>query len=106
MGGGDAAENDGDEQLAALAIPETISATSNSKFNAPVPPPIVKKKKLVDDWDAGEDDLAEEEAFRKSELENSGGKTDDEEFERLMNVYKAFKLLKSTFDEKFKVIWA
>ena len=103
MGGGDAAENDGDEKAAEVTIPEP---TITNKFDAPKPPPIVKKKKVADDWDAGEDEIAEEEAFNKAERENVLGGTDDEEFEQLMNVYKAFKKLKTEFDEKFKVIWA
>jgi len=102
MGGGDAAENDGDEKVAEVTMPEPAP----TKFEAPKPPPIVKKKKVADDWDAGEDEIAEEEAFIKAERESGLGGTDAEEFEQLMNVYKAFKKLKTEFDEKFKVIWA
>lgn len=103
MGSGDAAENDGDEKVAEVTMPELPSA---NKFEAPKPPPIIKKKKVADDWNAGEDEMAEEEAFRKAERESGLGATDAEEFEQLMNVYKAFKKLKSEFDDKFKLIWA
>ncbi|KAG9243714.1 hypothetical protein BJ878DRAFT_509403 [Calycina marina] len=102
MGSGDAIENDGDEKAAEVVMPESGS----NKFEAPKPPPIIRKKKVADDWDVGEDEIAEEEAYHKAEREAGTGGTDAEEFEQLMNVYKAFKKLKSEFDEKFKTIWA
>jgi ATP-dependent RNA helicase DDX60 len=96
MGAGDAAENDADEQVAAATIPDAPGAAA----------PVRKSKKVVDDWDAGEDALVAQEDYLKSEGLNGTGATDDEEYEKLMNVYKAFRQLKSAFDEKFHAIFA
>ena len=104
MGSGDVAENEGDEEIAATAIPETTTA-SNTTSSRQVP--VVKKsKKVVDDWDASEDALVEEENVLKSGGNSGLGGTDDEEYDKLMNVYRAFRKLKTEFDEKFRAIWA
>ncbi|KAK0102274.1 hypothetical protein ONS95_005896 [Cadophora gregata] len=104
MGSGDAAENDEDAEVAAATVAEP---TVNNAYNsAPAQPTFVKKKKVVDDWDAGEDALVAEEEYLKGEGLNGTGATDDEEYDKLMNVYKAFRKLKTEFDEKFRVIWA
>jgi hypothetical protein len=104
MGSGDAAENDADEEVAAKTEqPEP----ANNKFAAPVPPPQVRKsKKVADDWGASEDAMVAEEDYLKSEGLNGTGATDEEEYDKLMNVYKAFRKLKTEFDEKFRAIWA
>jgi hypothetical protein len=104
MGSGDAAENEGDEEIAAAIIPETT--TTSTTTNTRQAPVVKKTKKVVDDWDAGEDALVEEENFLKSEGNNGICVTDDEEYDKLMNVYKAFRKLKNEFDEKFRAIWA
>jgi len=101
MGSGDAAENDVDEQIAAALIPETTTTTSG-----PQAPVFRRGKKVVDDWDAGEDDLVAQEEYLKNEESAGVGANDDEEYEKLMNVYKAFLKLKTEFDTKFRVIWA
>lgn len=103
MGTGDAAENEEDEQDAAAAIPDTPAA---SKPNVSQQPVVRKSKKVVDDWDAGEDALVAEEDALKSAIFNGISATDDEEYDKLMNVYKAFRKLKTEFDSKFMVIWA
>jgi hypothetical protein len=104
MGSGDVAENAGDEEMAAATDPEPVATTkSASAQQAPV---VRKGKKVVDDWDAGEDALAEEENFLKDEEAKGAGATDEEEYDKLMNVYKAFRKLKTEFDTKFREIWA
>jgi hypothetical protein len=104
MGSGDAAENDGDEEMAAASVPEPVATTTPaSRQQAPV---VRKGKKVVDDWDAGEDALVEEENYLKNESVGGTGATDDEEYDKLMNVYKAFRKLKTEFDAKFLAIWA
>jgi hypothetical protein len=103
MGSGDAIENDGDEAAAAEAIPETTAL----KTTAPAQPSFVKKgKKVADDWGASEDAMVAEEDYLKNEVEKGTGATDDEEYDKLMNVYKAFRKLKTEFDIKFREIWA
>lgn len=110
MGSGDAAENDADAEVAETQVadpnaPAGGNATA-SKNPAPMLPAFAKKKKVVDDWDAGEDALVAEEDYLKAEGEKGTGATDDEEYDKLMNVDKAFRKLKTEFDEKFRVIWA
>ena len=102
MGSGDAAENDADEEVAAKTEPEPV-ARSNAPTQAA---PIRKSKKVADDWGASEDAMVAEEDYLKSDGLNGTGATDDEEYDKLMNVYKAFRKLKTEFDEKFRAIWA
>jgi hypothetical protein len=103
MGTGDAAENDADEKIAAAIVPDApASPVATIQHIAPVK----RSKKVVDDWDAGEDAIVAEENYLKSEGLNGTGTTDDEEYDKLMNVYKAFRKLKTEFDEKFRAIWA
>jgi hypothetical protein len=105
MGSGDTIENDGDEKLAVNTEP---AEPSIPKIGTPIqPPPVMKKsKKVADDWDASEDHMTAEEDFLKSTATNGNAATDDEEYDKLMNVYKAFRKLKTQFDEKFYAIWA
>jgi len=104
MGSGDAAENDADAKVAAETEPEPAAA---AKSNAPTQgAPIKKSKKVADDWGASEDAMVAEEDYLNSERLNGTGATDDEEYDKLMNVYKAFRKLKTEFDEKFRAIWA
>lgn len=103
MGAGDAAENDADEKVAAATIPDAPGAAA---VTAQAVAPVRKSKKVVDDWNAGEDALVAQEDYLKNEVLNGTGATDDEEYEKLMNVYKAFKQLKAAFDEKFHAIFA
>jgi hypothetical protein len=102
MGSGDAAENDADAEEAEAAVPEATIKVAPTTQAAPVR----KSKKVADDWDASEDAMVAEENYLKSEGLNGTGATDDEEYDKLMNVYKAFRKLKTEFDEKFRAIWA
>ena len=102
MGTGDAAENEADEQDAAVVIPDTPAAIKPTAQQ----PVVRKSRKVVDDWDAGEDALVAEEDALKSAVLNGVSATDDEEYDKLMNVYKAFRKLKTEFDTKFIAIWA
>lgn len=106
MGSGDLAENDGDEAMAADSIPDPIATVSTGGGNKPAVQFVKKGKKVVDDWDAGEDAMDAEEKYLESEAVDGVGATDDEEYEKLMNVYKAFRNLKAEFDKKFREIWA
>jgi ATP-dependent RNA helicase DDX60 len=103
MGSGDAAENDADEEIAAATVPDAPVKTAAPLQTAV---PVRKSKKVVDDWDAGEDAIVAEENYLKSEGLNGTGATDNEEYDKLMSVYKAFRKLKTEFDEKFRAIWA
>lgn len=105
MGTGDAAENDADEKDAADTIPDTPAASKPTATQQQQP--IGRKnKKVVDDWDAGEDALVAEEDALASAVRNGVSATDDEEYDKLMNVYKAFRKLKREFDTKFMETWA
>jgi hypothetical protein len=109
MGSGDTIENDGDEQLAVnTESQQPTEAYQPPKIGTPIqPPPVQKgKKKVADDWDASEDNMAAEEDFLADEAKKSSAVSDEEEYEKLMNVYKAFRKLKTQFDEKFYAIWA
>jgi hypothetical protein len=103
MGSGDAAENDADEEIAAATVPDAPAKTGSA---IQIAAPVKKSKKVVDDWDAGEDAMVAAEDYLKSEGLNGTGATDDEEYDKLMNVYKAFRKLKTEFDEKFRAIWS
>ncbi|KUJ17972.1 P-loop containing nucleoside triphosphate hydrolase protein [Mollisia scopiformis] len=104
MGSGDAAENDADEKVAAETIPDAPVANKTVTPDQTFQPK--KNRKVAEDWDAGEDALVAEEDFLKSRVGKEMEGTDDEEYEKLMNVYKAFKKLKTEFDEKFWAIFA
>jgi hypothetical protein len=106
MGSGDTIENDGDEKLAVNTEPQESFAPQ--KIGTPIqPPPVMKKgKKVADDWDASEDTMTAEEDYLKTKGMENSAVTDDEEYDQLMNVYKAFRKLKTQFDEKFYAIWA
>lgn len=107
MGSGDLAENDGDEAMAADSIPDLPASNSTANFTGKPAAPFARKgKKVVDDWDAGEDAMDAEEKYLESEVVEGLGATDDEEYEKLMNVYKTFRKLKVEFDGKFREIWA
>jgi hypothetical protein len=103
MGSGDLAENNGDEEIAAAIEPDTTTAATAVQAQKPS---IRKSRRVVDDWDAGEDALIAEEDALKKEASKGTGLTDDEEYSKLMNVYKAFRKLKTEFDGKFIQIFA
>lgn len=102
MGGGDEVEIDQDEGEAE----QTISAPTSSA-PATAAPAVVNRnpKKVVDDWDAGEDALADEE--KKGDGNGDGtAEGDQAEYEKLKVIYKAFAKLSTEFDTKFRAIWA
>lgn len=103
MGSGDMAENDADEKVAATTIPDAPTTKATGAEQAFVPK---KSKRVAEDWDAGEDALVAEEDYLKSRVGREMEGTDDEEYDKLMNVYKGFRKLKSEFDEKFLAIFA
>ncbi|KAB8290208.1 hypothetical protein EYC80_011077 [Monilinia laxa] len=78
MGAGDSVENENDEKMAEDAIPQTIFCAI---------------------WRAST-------ISAEKERESGAGVTDDEEYQKLMTVYRAFRKLKTEFDEKFRAIWA
>ncbi|KAF7874002.1 hypothetical protein EAF04_002674 [Stromatinia cepivora] len=102
MGAGDSVENENDEKMAEDLSPQNVPAPSSELQQAQP----VRRKKVVDDWDAGEDRLAAEEDYLEKEKESGAGATEDEEYQKLMTVYRAFRKLKTEFDEKFRAIWA
>lgn len=107
MGQGDDLENDKDEEEAAQAatlLPkvEEIRHQPGVSGQAPF---VVRKKggKVEESWNEAEDKLEEAEMVEEVLEERVG---EDEEYERLMNVYRAITALRKAFDEKFKLIWA
>jgi hypothetical protein len=66
-----------------------------------------KKKKVVDSWDdEAESSSSEGENWDDGEDSEEEGEVAWDEKTGLLNVLKAFKLLKADFDTKFKAMWA
>jgi hypothetical protein len=112
MGGGDAAENDNDEEEAANSVPVVapaaltgVAPTGAQGLTATGFPIRKGKKNVADDWDADEDAMVAKEKI-DAEVLGPGVDTDDEEYDKLMHVYRAFTKLKKEFDSKFREIWA
>ncbi|PQE30888.1 DEAD DEAH box helicase protein [Rutstroemia sp. NJR-2017a WRK4] len=102
MGAGDEVENANDERMAEDGT-QTVSVSAPPSLKEQPKP--VRGRRVVESWDAYEDKLAAEEDFLQEELDNNAA-SDDEEYEKLKNVYRAFRKLKTEFDEKFRAIWA
>jgi len=111
MGLGDLAENDDDEEMvetntittSASTKPtlSTLSASSNAGIGSR------RSERVADDWDAAEDAIvAQQQADEEEETKAANFGTDDQEYKKLMKVYRAFKRLKTEFDAKFREIWA
>lgn len=98
MGSGDIIENAQDEEHAEAAVGTITNQVAES---TPAATPI--RKKVAANWEAAEDALASD-ALNESEL--ASPEDDNEEYAKLMNVYKAFQMLKTEFDFKFREIWA
>lgn len=111
-GGGDDDEEDLEDRLQGVADDQQGPQTGSQGARGPaqqqnLPVQLAKKKKkVVDSWD----DEAESES---SEGENWDDEDSEEEAEvawdektGLLNVLKAFKLLKGDFDTKFRAMWA
>ncbi|KAI1003894.1 putative helicase [Podosphaera aphanis] len=105
MGSGDAAENENDEKIAESSVIEPSLIGTNNLTAVPQQR-FVPKKKVVDNWNAGEDALVAEEEYLKSEEAKGLNETDEEEFQKLMAVYNKFKKLSLEFNTKFRKIWA
>lgn len=105
MGSGDAAENEVDEEFAAVQAPAT-----NAFAAAPVAAPAVvnrkSKKNVADDWGDDEDKLDAADQAAEAGGIGRGSVSEDKEYDGLMNVYRSFKKLKVEFDTKFREIWA
>jgi superfamily II RNA helicase len=116
-GGGDDEEEEQEDKLlpsqgGPAEVGGPVAAASSNKGpvqQTTLPVQVAKKKKkVVDSWDDEEDDEESEEA------ENWDDDEDEEDKEALawdegaglLNVLKAFKLLKADFDTKFKAMWA
>ncbi|KAF2021325.1 DEAD/DEAH box helicase [Aaosphaeria arxii CBS 175.79] len=94
---------------------ETASTTSMpNKFGAAKQDLTVqtkKKKKVADSWDddADEEDFQEEIAAKRAEKKKQSAMAEKPAWEEgadLMNVLKAFKMLREDFDTKFRAMWA
>lgn len=98
IGTGDAAEHDADEELAN----ETVTLTTTDLFE----PDPTGKKKVVDNWDDEEDEIAAREMMaEENKLEKANTydwEYDDLEYNDLKNVHRAFCMVKAEFDAKFK----
>jgi hypothetical protein len=119
MGSGDSAENEGDEQMAAEIIPSAPTDSGYASSNASASKAArkghaAKSKKIVDEWDQGDDDHndghttvgwvnGDSEEFEDG---NAGAASDDSEYQQLLMVFIAFRRLKTEFDGKFREIFA
>ncbi|KFZ08458.1 hypothetical protein V502_09341 [Pseudogymnoascus sp. VKM F-4520 (FW-2644)] len=106
MGMGDVAENEQDEKEAEEVMGQEdarIGGPGAAVAGGPAAVPRKGKKGVAEEWGEAEDKLQEEERMEE-EWEERG--TDDEEYERLLKVYRAFRKLKAEFDAKFLEIWA
>lgn len=93
MGGGDEEENEKDEEEAATSSAfSTATTLVNQPIGAPpVPPPALRqsRKKVADDWDDAEDAQAAQDKVDE-DFSEVNQKDDDEEYNELFKVYKAF----------------
>ncbi|OBT53071.1 hypothetical protein VE04_07983 [Pseudogymnoascus sp. 24MN13] len=106
MGMGDVAENEQDEKEAEEWMGQAdarIGGAGAPAAGGPAAVPRKGKKGVAEEWGEAEDKLQEEERMEE-EWEERG--TDDEEYERLLKVYRSFRKLKAEFDAKFLEIWA
>ena len=104
-----------DDHCAGLSSthPASLATNKSGVAKQTLPVQVKKKKKVADSWDddADEEDFqAELEAKKeKKRLETealAAEKPAWEEGAGLLNVLKAFKLLKADFDTKFRAMWA
>lgn len=114
MGFGDLVENDEDEEMAETS---TITITTSTSMQSTLSTPSAssgsmgagnqKSKRVAEDWDAAEDAIvAKQQIDEEEEAKTAHFGTDDQEYKKLMKVYRAFKKLKTDFDTKFQAIWA
>jgi superfamily II RNA helicase len=113
-GGGDDDEEDLEDKLQGVADdqqgPETgAQGTRGPAAQQNLPVQLAKKKKKVaESWDEeAESDSSEGENWDDGEeSEDEAGEVAWDEKTGLLNVLKAFKLLKADFDTKFRAMWA
>lgn len=110
MGFGNLAENDDDEEMAETST-FTTSVSAHSTHSTPSASSGMgvgskKSKRVAEDWDAAEDAMVAQQQADEEEIKAAHFGTDDEEYKKLMKVYRAFKRLKTEFDTKFQEIWA
>lgn len=113
-GGGDDDEEDLEDRLQGVADDQQGPATGTQGARGPaqqqnLPVQLAKKKKkVVDSWDDdAESESSEGENWDDGEdSEEEAGEVAWDEKTGLLNVLKAFKLLKSDFDTKFRAMWA
>lgn len=106
MGSGDAAENEVDEEFAAVAVPATSAAINMAPVAAPAAANRKSKKNVAEDWGDDEDKLDAADQAAEAGGSGRGSLSEDKEYDGLMNVYRAFKMLKTDFDSKFQKMWA
>lgn len=116
-GEGDEAEERAEDKLlpedsgydTASTMSMATAKTETTQQNLPVQ--LKKKKKVADSWDDDADeedfqaDLAAEKEKKRMEVERQE-KPAWEEGAGLLNVLKAFKMLREEFDTKFRAMWA
>ncbi|KAJ8108297.1 hypothetical protein OPT61_g8268 [Boeremia exigua] len=112
-GGGDDDEEDLEDKLQGVADDAQGPATGSQGARGPaaqqnLPVQLAKKKKkVVDSWDdEAESDSEGENWDDGEESEEEAGEVAWDEKTGLLNVLKAFKLLKADFDTKFRAMWA
>ena len=113
-GGGDDDEEDLEDKLQGVADDVQGPATGSQGARGPaaqhnLPVQVAKKKKkVVDSWDdEAESESSEGENWDDGEdSEEEAGEVAWDEKTGLLNVLKAFKLLKADFDTKFRAMWA
>ncbi|KAH8807909.1 hypothetical protein F5884DRAFT_821438 [Xylogone sp. PMI_703] len=113
VGSGDAIQKEVDEKAAGAASSEGDDANSTSSVSTtnktPTKGVVVKQETVADNWDESKDgEGSEEDSSSKSSLENDilAKEIHDTDYRELLNVYKAFRMLQTEFNEKFKAIWA
>lgn len=113
-GGGDDDEEDLEDKLQGVADDQQGPETGSQGARGPaaqqnLPVQLAKKKKKVaESWDEeAESDSSEGENWDDGEdSEDEAGEVAWDEKTGLLNVLKAFKLLKADFDTKFRAMWA
>ncbi|KAH6638931.1 hypothetical protein C7974DRAFT_329772 [Boeremia exigua] len=111
-GGGDDDEEDLEDKLQGVADDQQGPATGTQGARGPaaqqnLPVQLAKKKKkVVDSWDEDAESSSEGENWDDGEESEEEAEVAWDEKTGLLNVLKAFKLLKADFDTKFRAMWA
>ena len=121
-GQGDVMEEAVDAEDESAAPSTKSSKSSRAKSREPVRKVLGKKKVVPDSWDGDDGGDQEDDVTGNADGSSRAGAydpcKDDDDYrnasdsssssseEGLMNVLKAFQLLKAAFDEKFRAMWA